>query len=159
MINSWLGSIWNINVYIFVCDIQCTHYKEFNDVDFSQTRLLIDQADARYQPGSCLTLLWWLLDPSGRRMIFIRQPPDGSGICLISIWWLPDWSGSAWFSGNQISYCKKGVWNLDIIDLEPTKMLCCFCKFSVFSCFFFLKYFPHIWQCNASNVFSTWIIT
>ena len=25
--------------------------------------------------------------------------------------------------------------------------------------YFFLKYLPHFWQCNAINVFSTWIIT
>ena len=33
-----------------------------------------------------------------------------------------------------------------------------FFKCSVILCFF-LKYLPHFWQCNALNVFSTWIIT
>ena len=36
--------------------------------------------------------------------------------------------------------------------------MCSFFKCSVILCFF-LKYLPHFWQCNALNVFSTWIIT
>ena len=36
--------------------------------------------------------------------------------------------------------------------------MCSFFKCSVILCFF-LKYLPHLWQYNALNVFSAWIIT
>ena len=36
--------------------------------------------------------------------------------------------------------------------------MCSISKCSVILCFF-MKYLPHFWQCNALNVFSTWIIT
>ena len=52
----------------------------------------------------------------------------------------------------------KNTSSLDIFDLKPKKVCDFFCKFSMILGFF-LKYFAHIAQCYALNVFSTWIIT
>ena len=52
----------------------------------------------------------------------------------------------------------KQMCNISIFNTEPTFNWCFLCIYSVILSFF-LKYLPHTWQCNALNVFSTWIFT